>query len=161
MNAGGQHQGGATLIVALVMLSLITLLVVNAFSLSSSSLKAVTNMQLREEAVAAANKALEQVVSSNFTSRLAPQSVNVDMNQDGNSDYTVAVARPVCVRATQASAGAPSDVELGAAMASGGAWHTDWELKASVDDPVLGGRATVTQGISVLLSQAQKAVACP
>ncbi|UUZ64284.1 hypothetical protein LP417_03665 [Polaromonas sp. P1-6] len=41
----GRGQSGATLVVALIMLTLITLLVVNAFTLSSSNLKAVGNMQ--------------------------------------------------------------------------------------------------------------------
>ena len=43
------------------MLALITLLVVNAFTLSSSNLKAVGNMQAREETMAAANQALTEL----------------------------------------------------------------------------------------------------
>lgn len=155
------RQRGATLIVALIMLALITLLVVNAFTLSSSNLKAVSNMQVREEAVAAANKALEQVISTNFTSPLVANNIEVDINNDGTTDYRVAVAIPHCIKAAQASPGSPSDVELGPDMSSGSTWYTDWELKASVSDAATGGRATVTQGITVLLSQAQKTVACP
>ena len=155
------RQRGATLIVALIMLALITLLVVNAFTLSSSNLKAVSNMQVRDETIAAANQALEQVISSNFTSPLTNHTVQVDINKDGTEDYTVAIATPVCIKASQATVGSPSDVELGAAMSAGGTWHTDWELKASVNDSATGARATVTTGITVLLSQAAKAIACP
>ena len=156
-----RRQAGATLIVALIMLALITLLVVNAFTLSNSNLKAVTNMQVRDEAIAAANQALETIIGTNFTNPVSNHTVNVDINKDGTTDYTVAVATPVCVKVSQASVGSPSDVELGAAMTAGGTWHSDWELKASVTDSATGGRATVTTGITVLLSQAQKTVACP
>ena len=49
-------QHGATLVVGLIMLVLITLMVTSAFMLSSINLKSVGNMQFRDEAVAAANK---------------------------------------------------------------------------------------------------------
>lgn len=154
-------QRGATLVVALIMLALITLLVVNAFTLSSSNLKAVGNMQVRDEAVAAANKAVEQVISTNFTNPLSAHSVQVDINNDGTQDYAVAIATPTCVRATIFTPSLPSDVELGSSMSSGGTWYTDWDLIATVTDAVTGGSVKVRQGVTVVLSQAQKTIACP
>ena len=57
-------QRGVTLIIGLIMLVLITLMVTTAFMLSNTNLKAVGNMQFRDEAIAAANVATEDVLSS-------------------------------------------------------------------------------------------------
>lgn len=160
-SAGAASQRGATLIVGLIMIVLITLIVVNAFTLSSSNLKSVGNMQVREEAIAAANKAVEQLISSPFTNSLGTQSFTVDINKDGADDYTVAVAVPTCIRALQATAAAPSDVELGAAMSAGSTWNTEWDIDATVTDSASGASVRVRQGVRVLLSQTQKEAACP
>jgi len=48
------------------MLTLITLLVMTALNLASSNFRAVSNTQFRDEAVAAANVAIQQVIGSNF-----------------------------------------------------------------------------------------------
>lgn len=154
------HQRGATLIVGLIMLVLLALIVVNAFTLSSSNLKAVGNMQARDEAIAAANRAIELVTSSPFTDPPTAQSVNVDLNQDGTTDYVVAVAVPACVRATVSASAAPSDVELGAAMSIGSTWNTDWEIDATVSDGATGASARVRQGVRVLLPQARVNAVC-
>lgn len=154
-------QRGATLIIGLIMIVLITLIVVNAFNLSSSNLKSVGNMQVREEAIAAANIALEAVISNNFTGAPAATSDTVDINKDGTDDYTVAVAIPVCTRATRATEAAPSDVELGTEMSSGSTWNTDWDLDATVVDQASGASVRVRQGVRVLLAQAQKEASCP
>ncbi|HWI83153.1 PilX N-terminal domain-containing pilus assembly protein [Ramlibacter sp.] len=154
-------QRGATLIIGLILLVLITLIVVNAFTLSSSNLKAVGNMQARDEAIAAANQVVEQVVSSNFTTTPAAQTVTVDINKDDRPDYTVAVATPTCVRATRAAFADPSDVELGPGMSAGSTWNTDWDLDATVTDGATGARVRVRQGVRVLLSQSQKTLSCP
>lgn len=155
------HQRGATLIVGLIMLVLITLIVAGAFTLSSSNLKSVGNMQVREEAIAAANQAAERLISSPFTSALGAQSFTVDINKDGTDDYTVAMAVPTCTRALQATSAAPSDVELGPDMSSGSTWNTDWDIDATVTDSASGASVRVRQGVRVLLTQTQKDTACP
>lgn len=48
------------------MLVAITLLMVSAFTLSGGNLKVVGNMQYRNEAIAAANIAIEQTININF-----------------------------------------------------------------------------------------------
>jgi Tfp pilus assembly protein PilX len=157
---GRSAQRGATLIIGLIMIVLITLIVVNAFTLSSSNLKSVGNMQVRDEAVAAGNRAIEQVVSSSFTDAPAGQTINVDINNDGTPDYVVTVATPTCIRAVAASTAAPSDVELGAALSVGTTWNTDWDLDATVTDATSGAAVRVREGVRVLLSQAQKTAVC-
>jgi hypothetical protein len=160
--ASRRKQRGATLIVALIMIALITLLVVNAFTLSSSNLKAVSNMQMRDETVAAANQAIERVLATDFHIVMGTQTFNVDINKDGTNDYAVNTTLPVCIRAAIATAGTPSETELLEAGFEGGAdWNVDFEIKATVTDSATGARATVTQGVRKLMPQIQKETSCP
>ena len=154
-------QRGATLIVGLIMIVLITLVVVNAFTLSSGNLKSVGNMQMREEAVAAANEATELVISSAFTAGPTAQSINVDINKDGTTDYVVAVAQPSCIKAVVSATAAPSDVELGASMSAGSTWNTDWDIDSKITDAASGAAVRVRQGVRVLLTDAAKNSVCP
>lgn len=154
-----QAQQGATLVVALIVLTLITLLVVNAFTLSSSNLKAVGNMQARDEAIAAANQAIELVVSSSFTDAPVKQEVNVDINKDGATDYTVTVEKPKCIRATEVPNPDKCDEDLKALCAENN-WHTSWDLQATVGDAASGASAVVHQGVRVKLTNSQKKAVC-
>lgn len=159
--SSARRQRGATLIVALIMLVLITLLVVNAFTLSSSNLKAVGNMQTRDESLAAANQALERVISAPFYNALGTQTWAVDLNKDGTDDYQVVTSTPTCIRATQAASAYPSDVELGASMTAGSYWNVDWDIEATVADSVSGSAVAVHQGVRTYLSQTEKETVCP
>ena len=158
-----QRQSGATLIIGLIMLVLITLMMVGAFTMSSSNLKSVGNMQVRQEAVAAANIVVEQIISSPFTNNPAVVANNypIDINKDGVTDYSVTIATPTCTRATTASSGTPSDVELGPTMSSSSTWNTEWDIDALVTDAASGATARIHQGVRVLLSNAQKTAVCP
>ncbi len=153
-------QRGATLVVALIMLTLITLVVISAFTLSSSNLKAVGNMQARDEAIAAANQAIELVVSSSFTDAPVAQEVNVDINKDGVNDYTVAIAAPKCIRATEVPNPDKCDEEMKPLCAEND-WHTSWDLQATVGDPASGASVVMHQGARVKLTKAQKVAVCP
>jgi len=143
------------------MLVLITLIVLSSFSLSSSNLKSVGNMQAREEAVAAANQAVELVISSSFADAPVAQSINVDINKDGSTDYVVAIGVPDCIRALVAATAAPSDVEMPTGMSSGSTWNTEWNITATVTDAKSGAAVEVVQGVRVLQSDTQKTSACP
>jgi Tfp pilus assembly protein PilX len=158
---GRGRQRGATLIVALIMIALITLLVINAFTLSSSNFKAVTNMQMRDESVAAANQAVEQLIGSAFHTALATRTFTVDINKDGTDDFTVVTAKPSCIRAFISQKGAPSDVELGKALASGSTWNTDWDVEATVTDTASGAAVKIHQGVRALLTLTEKETYCP
>ncbi|KQT10351.1 pilus assembly PilX family protein [Ramlibacter sp. Leaf400] len=156
-----RSQRGATLVVSLIMLAVITMIVIAGFTLSNANLKAVGNMQMQQEAVAAGNRAIEVVVGSAFTSAPVAQSINVDINNDGTPDYTVAVAAPTCVKAVIASTAPPSGIGLSMGSSSGTTWHTDWDVEATVDDGATGARATVHQGVRVLLVDSEKTAVCP
>jgi Tfp pilus assembly protein PilX len=152
-------QQGATLVVALIMLTLITLLVLNAFTLSSSNLKAVGNMQSREESIAAANQAIELVVSSSFTDAPVAQEVNVDINKDGTTDYTVSMAVPKCIKAVEVPNPDKCQDDL-KDLCAANTWHTSWDLQATVGDPASGASVVVHQGTRVKLTSAQKLAVC-
>ena len=58
------RQQGVTLIMALVMLVVLTLLALTSFNLTRSNLQIVSNMQQRDEAEAAAREVIEETISS-------------------------------------------------------------------------------------------------
>lgn len=151
-------QRGATLIVALIMLLLLTTMVSGAFTLSTTNLKAVQNMQTRDEAMAAANAAIELMISSSFADGLPAQAISIDLNNNGVTDYTVELTEPQCVAYSQAEANAASSVTLG--VMSDSTWDTLWEISARVNDPISGTNLTVRQGIRVRLGDAQKTNLC-
>lgn len=146
-----RRQRGITLIVGLIMLVLITLLVTAAFTLSSTNLKAVGNMQFRDEAIAAANVAIERVVSEDFT--LVPTEKSESVNI-GGAAYTVEVAEPTCIKSVGIKSLPTTDPDYSTCIAGDGTilcYDTLWELEATVS-PVnaaaaTGAVATVKQGI--------------
>jgi Tfp pilus assembly protein PilV len=158
---GAARQQGVALIVGMIMLVIITLVILGAYSLTTSNFKSVANMQVREEAIAAANHSIERLITSNFTTAMATQTYTVDINNDGTVDYNVNMAIPVCLRAIKASDAKPSDAELGPEMSSGVDWFTDWDIEARVTDPVTGADVRVRQGVRVMLNQTQKSTVCP
>ena len=158
-------QQGSALIVTLIMLVLMTVLVGSTFTLASTNLKSVANTQLHDEAIAAANAAIEQVLSSPFTNAPAPEAINVDINNDGVPDYTVQFTAPTCVSATTVSAAGtpPSSLSLpnGFGVAGTTDYDTVWDLDAQVIDVASGASAHVHQGVRVLLDQTQYNTVCP
>jgi FlaG/FlaF family flagellin (archaellin) len=155
-------QRGATLVIGLIMMVLITLIVVNAFTLSSSNLKSVGNMQVRQETIAAAHQSIETTISETpaFYTALNTRTFTVDINKDGTPDYTVTLAPPVCFSATRVSEAAPSDVELPVTMQTGAEWNTDWEMDATVTDSASGAAVRMREGVRVRLTQSAKTTSC-
>jgi hypothetical protein len=90
MSTSMRRQKGATLLVGLIMLVLLTLMAVTSFRLGKSNLLIVGNMQFRNETVRAAEEAIEVAISSP-TSVTGPSSGSVDINADGVPDVTTAV----------------------------------------------------------------------
>jgi Tfp pilus assembly protein PilX len=112
--SGGQaRQRGITLVTALIMLVLLTLMAVTAFHIGSSQTIIVSNAQHRDEAMDAAQQAIDKVIHSpDFmdtpTSAISSTATNcsggtantwcVDVNGDGTSDIKVALTpAPKCI----------------------------------------------------------------
>ena len=157
--ASKHSQRGMTLLVGMIMLVLITMLVTTAFTMSTSNLKAVGNMQAHDQAIAAANVALEQVLSSPFTTTPQAESINVDNNNDGTTDYVVSIATPVCVRASLEYFAALNEVGI-LISTTANQWNTVWDVQAVVTDANTGANTTVSAGMRVLLTQSQKETVC-
>ena len=89
-------QRGATLMVAIIFLSVLMVAVAVAFRMSNINLKAVGNMQGQVEAEAAANKAIESAISTAATFT-TPAASAVPADEHG---VTVSIAQPQCIRST-------------------------------------------------------------
>jgi Tfp pilus assembly protein PilX len=158
------RQGGAALVIGLIMLVLITLMLLAALNLGTTNFRAVSNMQFREEAIAAANQAIDQVISSNFTADpvAAAAPIEVDIDNDGNPDYVVQIAEPQCVYAVQAFGADPSSLALPPSMTVASTWNTVWDIQATVDggDNAGGAAVVIHAGVRALLGEAQKDDVC-
>lgn len=155
-----RQRGVITIFIAMIMLILITLLVVAAFSLSTTNLRAVGNVQARDEAVSAAQNVIEQIIGEDIVLTNARVNDPVDINGDGITDYLVNVPEPECVRATQVSTLASSSVTL-PGFSAVGSWNTVWEINAVATAADTGARVSVIQAVRVLLDETQKQLSCP
>ena len=163
-------QAGATLVVSLIMLTLITLMILAALAIGLGNFRTVSNMQFRDEALAAANRALDQVMSTPFTvPPVDAEEVFVDLDSDGNFDYRVNIATPQCIKAVLDANTPPSSLTLPPEMAAASNWITTWELRATVQGiSTLGGvvfntgdaSVDVRTGVRVLMSGFQKDTVC-
>lgn len=171
------YQGGATLIVSLIMLVLMTLLAVTSFNLGKGSLQTVGNMQHRSEAMAAAQETMEQIISStNFfitpaaiipaTSTCPVNTRCIDSNGDGTPDVTVTVATPVCVKAAvipndQIDVNDPNVNACSKPGTDSGCSNTLWEVTVSAVDATTQAQYSITQGVAVPVNTNDIAIACP
>ena len=152
--AAPQHlqQRGATLIVGIIVLMLITMIVISAFKISQSHTQAVSNTQFKDEALAAANLVLEDVISLPDVQTMVGTDGtvpvrNVDINRDGVNDLQIALQPPRCIRAEPGGASAEdklSGVESGVENTS--MTYVLWEIQADVTDTATGASVSVLQG---------------
>jgi len=175
MNAAPSKENGATLLVSLIMLILLTLFALTSFKLSTGNLKVVGNMQQRNQAESAAQGVIEQVISSStFTlSPTATTTSSIDINGDGVPDVTVAVT-PTCVSAQvipvasldftkQADQncllGASQDFgQVGGASNDSMCANTLWDIQAVATDITSNAQYKINQGAAV---RVDKNTLCP
>jgi hypothetical protein len=105
------------------------------------------DMQVREEAIAAANKAIELSMGNELWTFPA-QSLDIDINNDSVNDYLVFIAAPVCVRATPANITTASSVTL-LGFSSTSAWNAVWELDATATEESSGTRVRVRHPVGL------------
>lgn len=152
-----KQRGVATILVSMIMLILITLMVITAFTLSTTNLKAVGNMQMREEATNAAQKFIEQTIDGPFWESTSTISATLPI---GESNYNVDIAAPTCLRAKLANITTTSSVTL-PGFSSAAAYNTIWLLDATAISDTMGARVRVRQGVRVLMSEPDKNDYCP
>lgn len=158
------RQRGATLITALVMLIVLTMLTFSSVNSSIASLHVVGNAQIGGEAAAAAQQTIELVISSNFTANPVPVSAVV-------GGYTVTVPAPACNGSTPIlnssldptnpddqpcySSGSVNNTGIfftsGVSQTTTVSWcySQKWDVQAQVNDPGTGVNETTHQGVSL------------
>jgi Tfp pilus assembly protein PilX len=146
-----RRQSGSTLIVSLIMLTLLTLFVISAINSGTINLRIAGNTQAQDEARAAAQQAIEDMVSSitNFyPTPLAAHTATKSVNNDTSGNYAVAVTKPVCKGATQEVGAAVKTVDCANGAKAGlFCWDTLWEVSATA---TRGGTSqSVTQGVLI------------
>ena len=178
-NPNKKSQRGATLITALVMLVALTLLVVSGIRSSNTNLRIAGNMQIQEEAVTAAQQAIEQTISTNFTAKIQAAAVTVDIDNNGTTDFTAQVATPACTSSVQITQNqinkfnaADQDCTIsdqvtgGLIVGPGGptpppqtlCLNQTWDIQSTVADNRTGANAVVHQGVFM---RVRAGTACP
>lgn len=161
-----ENQKGATLITALVMLVVLTLLVISAIRSSTTNLQIVGNVQIQNEAIAAAQQATEQILSSNFTANPVATTISIYVTNKTTPDYTANIAIPTCIGSRALMNNEPnlptqcissgSSQNTGILFASGPVvggtswcYAQQWEVQTTVSDPRTGAQAEIHQGVSL------------
>jgi Tfp pilus assembly protein PilV len=178
-----QRQRGISLALGLIMLILMTLLAVSAFQASNVNLRLAGNMQVRQETLAAAQTAIEQVLSTpafvdpttppgaatvalngatytvNFTPAPSCKSVvdipSEDLDPANASDF-------VCIP-SGALPGASSGVFTAGGPPTPPSYcsNTRWAVTGNVADANTGADTTLEQGVAVRMSKAKALTGCP
>jgi hypothetical protein len=176
------HQRGISLLTTLIFLVLLTLLGISAFNSSTTNVRIVGNTQVRQEAFAAAQQAVEQTISSSAFAvtpdAVAASPVLVDIDGDGVTDYTAQLTpQPNCYRATtiktsDLNPALASDLSCmgsgtvqnsgldtaDAAQFAGNSLcaNTEWNVRAQVVHTPTATKVAVNQGVAlrVLVSDA-------
>ena len=183
MISPSSRQQGATLIVGMIMLILISLLAVASFRLGKSDLQIVGNMQQRNQALSAGQQTIEQVISSTqftatptsavFNPCVTPNTACVDVNGDGVADVTVSILvlcnaiQPILNSVLDFSN--PNDAGClvgngqttgvaGAANGNSMCSSSIWDVQATATDQVTSAQYVIDQGVAV---RVPAATICP
>jgi Tfp pilus assembly protein PilX len=153
-------QAGATLIVALMFLLIMTLFAVSSINMSTVNLKIIGNMQATKALDATAKDAIEQLIgnANTFvetptnsitvteynpaTSAVVTTSVPVNGNATTALGTTVAISDPECL---------DSQTATGYTAVTTNIIPDDntWEVIVTLTDPVTGATSTVHQGAQI------------
>lgn len=174
-------QRGASLVISMIMLLLLSLMAANAYKGAANSLRIVGNTQSRQESLAAAQKTIEQTISSAAFAidpeAVAANPVTVDINGDGTNDYSVSLdPQPNCYRtrtiktselnpevatdlacvqsSNLSNSGLDSDDAVSLAGNSMCA-TMEWDIGATVNDTASNTNITLHQGVSIRVPEAE------
>ena len=169
------NERGFALFMSLIFIVLLSLFAVSAFNSSTGGARVVSNTQVRQEVVAAAQKAIGDVVSSSAFSTdpalVGATPVAVDINGDGITDYTVRMTpQPNCyrvtvIKSTTLDPTSASDLACVQSASVGGSGFdypdspvtagnslcatTEWNIRAQVNDLKSNTKATINQGVTL------------
>lgn len=171
-----RKQGGAVLVVSLIMLLLVTVMAISSFNLSQTNLKVVGNLESRAQAEAFAQAAIDEAISTAlFASRpnnvfiisCAPNTKCYSVGSGEAAGITVTLEQPRCVRVrTIRNSELDADRLTDRQCFVGGQERSlcaevTWELRAAALDGVSGARAAVRQGVSMRSALNDVLSTCP
>jgi hypothetical protein len=127
------RQRGATLVITLVMLVLLTLFAVSAVTLSASTSKVVGNMQAKKTTDAIAQRVVDQVISEGLFGDKRQVPVTPSWRPAG-----------MCIKVTDriCKAFMPTLLDPQTAIAT-------WEFDVIVEDSFTGAKSFIRQGVAV------------
>lgn len=145
-----RRQRGATLLVTLIMLVVLTLFAVTGFNLSSVNLKIIGNFQQQKVTEATVQQAIEQLMStvSIFNAPaetyicIPSGTIVASTGSCPASEHKVKIERPRCNYAATAKGYTKKIGELAPE-------DTNWEVRASYTDSATLASAAVVQGVAV------------
>jgi len=183
------RQRGLTLFMSLIMLVIITLMAVATFNMGRSSMQIVGNFQARTQAIAAAQEAIEEALSTTrlllnpaaifLTPCTGANTRCVDLNGDGTDDISVALTpQPTCVKAlpvknADLNLANAEDLACSAGIQQGsfgikGVPTGDslcsasiWEIRAEATDLITQTKVAVTEGAAVRVPTDSVSSYCP
>lgn len=158
------RQRGVVLILSLIMLVVLTLLAISAIRLSTVNLRAVANAQVRSEAMSAAQRTIDLILSSNFTDNIAGTQQVLTVTE-GGKNYTVSVTRPCLVSLTPIK-NADLDITLTEDLKCvdtvsnpySACAQTIWQLQANASSGWFGANITLTQGTGIKMDNSTATV---
>ena len=187
MSGSRRRQAGATMVIALIMLLMLTLMAMTALNMGKSSLQIVGNLQARNQELVTANAVSEQVLSSTQFFNTPTGTLNVggvwtnattmDVYGDGKTVLPVTVTPPRCITAqpipvtnlvltNSDDKGCSRSVQqtfgvAGADTAMSLCATSTWDIATQASDPVTSGSATVVQGVAVRIPLDDQVTSCP
>lgn len=158
------RQRGVVLILSLIMLVVLTLLAISAIRLSTVNLRAVANAQARSEAMSAAQRTIDLILSGNFTNNIAGTEQTLTVTE-GGKDYKVTVIKPCLV-----SLSPIKNVDIDLAIDEdrrcvdtvsnpySACAQTIWQLQANASSGWFGANIAITQGTGIKMDNSTASV---
>jgi len=132
-------QQGATLLVSLIMLVVVTMFAIAGINLTSVNLRIVGNAQIQRQLEAAVQEAIEQAITDPtlFASGAVAQTATID-------GIDVTISAPACRYYT--TAGGTTRTRKNIAPQ-----YTYWDFDAEASDMLSGAEVTIHQGVRIPL----------
>jgi hypothetical protein len=174
------RERGAALFVVLVLLMTMLWFALSAFRIGGQGIQIVGNVQAEHQATAAAQRAIDQTISSNLFTKdpaaVAAAPIPTDIDGDGSADFTAQLDPvPKCYRVRpiktmeldidkaadrvclQSSGGTGNLFDVpGAPVGAGDSLcaYSEWNVGARVNDPVTRTNVAVSQGVGIRVEKA-------
>lgn len=150
-------QDGSVLLLSLIMLMVMTMLALAAIKMGTVTLRTANNMQIRSEAMAAAQDVINQILATKFTDNLNAVATTYSYSVDAAKTYSVVVASRPCVRQVTPIMNTALDVDnsddkkclASSADSRSACSNVVWEIKAKVNDGWFGANVEITQGAGI------------